>query len=429
MTLLRKIRLAFVDYWTKKESPALGGVEVFKFIGPGLLVTVGFIDPGNWAANISAGSLFGYELLWVVTLSTVMLIVLQHNAAHLGIATGLCLSEAATAHLPRFVSWPAIGTAVLASVSTAVAELLGAAIALDILFHIPIRVGSTLVAVVILGLLLINSYKRIESIIIGLVSVIGLSFIYELWVVDVDWGAAARGWLTPSLPSGSVVLTMSVLGAVVMPHNLFLHSEVIQSRQWNLQDEKTINRQLKYEFFDTLLSMGVGWAINSAMIIIAAATFFVTRAQVNDLAQASVMLVPLVGRFATLVFAFALLCSGVASTVTAGIAGGSIFAGLFHEPFDIHDRHSRTGVIAIFALALVVIFLLDDVFRGLIWSQAALSLQLPITIFLLITLTSSQKVMGPHANRPWTKAVLYFFGALVAALNVLWLVDWARGVL
>jgi manganese transport protein len=424
--LIKRLR-AFTNHWTKKDAPVLGALEVFRYIGPGLLVTVGFIDPGNWAANISAGALFGYELLWVITLSTIMLIVLQHNAAHLGIVTGLCLAEAATAFLRLSVAWPAIASAVLASVSTAVAELLGAAIGLKILFHIPIRVGAALTASVVLVLLLRNTYKRIESIIIGLVSVIGLAFIYELGVVQVDWSAAVRGWVTPTLPNGSVLLTLSVLGAVVMPHNLFLHSEIIQSRQWNLTDEATMSRQLKYEFIDTLLAMGVGWAINSAMIITAAVTFFVAHTQVSDLAQASSTLAPLVGHFASLVFALALLCAGVASTITAGIAGGSIFAGLFHEPFDIHDKHSRTGVIGVFVLALAVILLLDDVFRGLILSQAALSMQLPVTIFLLIALTSSKKIMGRHANPRSTKIVLYCFGAIVTGLNVLLLVDLVRG--
>jgi manganese transport protein len=253
-----------------------------------------------------------------------------------------------------------------------------------------------------------------------------VAFIYELWVMHVDWSAAVRGWVTPSLPKGSMLLTMSVLGAVVMPHNLFLHSEIIQSRQWNLTDEATMSRQLKYEFFDTLLAMGVGWAINSAMIIVAAATFFVAHTGVSDLAQASSMLVPLVGHFASLVFALALLCAGVASTVTAGIAGGSIFAGLFHEPFDIHDKHSRVGVIGVFVLALAVVFLLDDVLHGLILSQAALSVQLPVTIFLLIALTSSKKIMGRHANHLSTKVVLYGFGAIVTGLNVLLFVDLVR---
>lgn len=423
MLLFKKIKIGFKNYCTEKESPSFGALELFRYIGPGLLVTVGFIDPGNWAANISAGSLYGYTLLWVVTLSTIMLIVLQHNAAHLGIATGLCISEAATAHIRPAIAQPAIISAVFAAISTALAELLGAAIALNMLFHIPIKIGAIITTTVILILLIFNTYKRIETIIIGFVSIIGLSFIYELSIMKIDWLAAGKGWVTPVLPDGSILLVMSVLGAVVMPHNLFLHSEIIQSRQWNLKDEKTIKRQLKYEFLDTLLSMGAGWAINSAMIIIAAATFFVVKVNVNDLAQAKIMLEPLAGSSASLIFAFALLCSGIASSVTAGIAGGSIFAGLFKEPFNIKDKHTRTGILIVFICALIIIFMLEDIFNGLIISQAILSIQLPVTVFLLISLTSSKKVMGSHANKTFTKFILVFFGIIVAALNIMLLIE------
>ena len=297
-------------------------------------MTVGFIDPGNWASNIAAGSLFGYKLLWVVTLSTIMLIFLQHNAAHLGIATGLCLSEAATMHLPAAVSRLVLGSAVLASVSTALAEILGGAIALNMLFKIPIRAGAVITTALVLWMLFSNSYNRLEKLIIGFVSLIGISFIFELTLVSIDWSTALHSWVMPALPDGSIVIVMSVLGAVVMPHNLFLHSEIIQSRQWNLEDSATIKRQLRYEFLDTLFSMGVGWAINSAMILVAAATFFSRSVQVTELQQAQEMLTPLLGQAASVVFALALLFAGIASTVTAGIAGGSIFAGIYGKPYD-----------------------------------------------------------------------------------------------
>lgn len=172
----------------KDHQRYLGGLDIFKYIGPGLLVTVGFIDPGNWASNFAAGSDYGYALLWVVTLSTVMLIVLQHNVAHLGIVTGLCLSEAANKYTPKWIARPILGSAVLASISTSLAEILGGAIALEMLFGIPIIVGAILTTVFVLILLFTNSYKRIERGIIAFVSVIGLSFLYELFLVDVDWG-------------------------------------------------------------------------------------------------------------------------------------------------------------------------------------------------------------------------------------------------
>lgn len=413
-------------FQTTGHRPRFQALDLLKYIGPGLLVTVGFIDPGNWASNIAAGSRFGYALLWMVTLSTLMLIVLQHNVAHLGIASGLCLAEAAHLHLPRRTSRTVLATAVGASIATSLAEILGAAIALQMLFHVPLRMGAVLAAVFAWILLVSNSYRAIERWIIGFVSIIGLSFVYELFLVDISWPEAVRGWITPSFPDGSMVIIMSVLGAVVMPHNLFLHSEVIQSRQWQLQNEQTIRRQLDYEFLDTLFSMLVGWAINSAMILLAAATFFQQHVAANELQQAQSMLEPLLGSHAAVVFALALLFAGAASSVTSAMAGGSIVAGMFGEPFDIKDRHSKLGAgLSLFG-ALVIIFAISNPFKGLIYSQMALSIQLPLTIFLQIRLTSSPAVMGSHVNSRRTNGVLYMIAAVVTGLNLLLLASALR---
>ena len=400
------------------HHPRLAAIDFFKYIGPGLLVTVGFIDPGNWASNIAAGSSYGYLLLWMVTLSTLMLIVLQHNAAHLGIATGKCLSEAATENMRPWLKNVILGSAVLAAISTATAEILGGAIALNMLFRLPLKVGSILVLAAVLFLQFSNSYKKIEKIIIGFVSLIGLSFIAEICLVHVSWGEALTGWVKPSFPAGSMPVIMSVLGAVVMPHNLFLHSEIIQSRQWNLEDEAVIRRQLKYEFGDTLLSMGIGWAINSAMILMAAATFFSAKTQVTDLTQAEELLRPLLGNAASVLFAVALLFAGLSSSITAGMAGGSIFAGIFAEPYDIRDSHTKVGVMVTMIPAALVVLVIASPFQGLLYSQMLLSIQLPITIFTQIYLTSSKKVMGKFANSRLDKALLWAIGLIVTALNV-----------
>lgn len=397
--------------------------DVLKFIGPGLLVTVGFIDPGNWASNVSAGASYGYSLLWMVTLSTFMLIILQHNSAHLGIATGLCLSEAAAAFLNPVTARVALGSAMIAAASTAMAEILGCAIALNMLFGIPVKLGALISVPFTFWMLFSNSYKKLEKLIIGFVSIIGLSFLFELTLVNVEWGSAFVSWLKPSFPSGSMPIIMSVLGAVVMPHNLFLHSEVIQSRQWNLEDDSVIEKQLKYEFMDTFFSMLVGWAINSSMIIIAAATFFTNRIHVNELGQAHAMLGPILGNAASVVFAIALLFSGIASSITAGMAGGSIFAGISKEPYSIRDNHTRTGVIITLVSAVVVILFISDPFKSLIYSQMLLSIQLPITIFLQIYLTSSKKVMGKYANSLKNKLLLLLIGIVVAGFNIALLVS------
>ncbi len=407
-----------------KHTTKLSALSFFKYIGPGLLVTVGFIDPGNWASNIAAGSQYGYGLLWMVTLSTIMLVILQHNAAHLGIVTGKCLSEAASEHMRPWLKNVVLLTAVGAAVSTALAEILGAAMALNMLFHVPVKIGAVLVLAVVLALQFTNSYRKIEKIIIGFVSLIGLSFLFEIFVVHADWGAALQGWVTPSFPKGSMVIIMSVLGAVVMPHNLFLHSEIIQSRQWNLQDEKVIQSQLKYEFYDTLFSMIVGWAINSAMILLAAATFFTRDVVVTDLAQAEAMLRPLLGNMAGVVFAAALLFAGLASSITAGMAGGSIFAGIFSEPYNIKDSHTKAGILLTMVPATLAIYLISSPFDGLIYSQMLLGIQLPITIFTLIYLTSSRKVMGKYANSKPVQIALWVIGLIVTVLNVALLISY-----
>jgi manganese transport protein len=400
------------------HEPKLMAKDFIKYIGPGLLVTVGFIDPGNWASNLAAGSDYGYKLLWMVTLSTIMLIALQHNAAHLGIVTGLCISEAITKFIKPKVAKPILWSAVLASIATAMAELLGAAIALNMLFKIPIKIGSIISLVVVLWMLYTSSYKRLEKVIIGFVSVIGLAFIVELFMVNVNWPSAVKGWFTPSFPENSMPIIMSVLGAVVMPHNLFLHSEIIQSRQWNLKDKDVMEKQLKYEFLDTLVSMTIGWAINSAMILVAV-VFFTNNIKISELSEAHLMLQPLLGNWASLIFAIALLFAGISSSVTAGMAGGSIFAGMFNEPYDMEDRHTKIGVSITLVIAAIIIFFISNPFKGLIYSQMLLSIQLPWTVFTQVYLTSSKKVMGEYKNKGLESIFLWIVGIIVGILNIM----------
>ncbi len=416
------------DLKRKDHIPFYGALDIFKYIGPGLLVTVGFIDPGNWAANIATGSDYGYTLLWIVTLSTIMLIVLQHNVAHLGIATGLCLSEAATIYIHPKISKTILSFAVLASVSTSLAEILGGSIALNMLFNVPINAGAILVTAFVIIMLFTNSYKKIERWIIGFVSIIGLSFLYELFLIDTDWVMAGMSWVKPSIPKGSIVLIMSVLGAVIMPHNLFLHSEIIQSRQWNLQDEKIIKKQLRFEFADTLFSMIIGWAINSAMILLAAATFFRNSIKVDELPQAEKLLEPLLGNNSSVVFAVALLFAGVASSITSGMAGGSIVSGMYKEPYNVKDNHSRIGIIISLVGAVLLIFFVGDPFKGLIYSQVFLSIQLPFTVALQIYLTSSKKVMGKYANSTFLICLLMLITGIVTFLNIKLLLDFLSGL-
>jgi manganese transport protein len=222
---------------------------------------------------------------------------------------------------------------------------------------------------------------------------------------------------------------MSVLGAVVMPHNLFLHSEIIQSRQLNQKGADVVEKQLRFEFVDTLNSMVIGWAINSSMIILAAATFFASGTAVTELGQAQAMLSPMLGRAAAIVFGGALLMAGLSSSVTAGMAGGSIVAGMSGEPYDPSDNHTRLGIMITLLGALLIVLVITNPFKGLIFSQVALSVQLPWTIVLQILLTSSPRVMGTYVNTKLDRVLLWTTTVVVSGLNVLLLVDTLRHVL
>ena len=288
------------------------------------------------------------------------------------------------------------------------------------LFSIPIKPGSILILLVVLFCTFTNAYKRIEKLIILFVSLIGFSFLFEICIAGIDWKQAAIGWIKPSFPAHSMPVIMSVLGAVVMPHNLFLHSEIIQSRQWNLEDDALIQRQLKYEFRDTLFSMIIGWAINSAMILMAAASFYQNGngTAVDDLATAGSMLSPLLGNMASLIFAAALLLAGISSSITAGMAGGTIFSGIFNKPYDTASKETKLGILVTMVPAAVIILFISSPFQGLVYSQMLLAVQLPITIFTQIYLTSSRKVMGKYTNSKRLNIVLWITALIVTFLNI-----------
>jgi manganese transport protein len=348
-----------------------------------------------------------------------MLIIMQHNAAHLGIATGLCLSEAATAYMSPWASRPILGTAVIAAISTALAEITGGAIALNMLFHLPIKLGAILTVAVVAWMLFTNSYKKLEKWLIGFVSLIAVSFIFELSLVHVPWKAVAIGCVAPTIVPGAMPLIMGLLGAIVMPHNLFLHSEIIQSRQIDRRDQRLTGRIMKYEFMDTFFSMVAGWAINSAMIILTAALFFTHKIHVTELDQAQRMLQPMLGGAAAIVFAVALLLSGIAACVTAAMAGGSIFSGIFGESYDAQDWHTQAGILLTLVAALIGVFFVSDPLKALIASQIVLSVQLPLTVIMQICLTSSKKVMGIHTNSKWFAVFLWAIGGVIILFNVL----------
>ena len=393
--------------------------QVIGYLGPGFLVTVGFIDPGNWATNVAAGSEFGYKLLWVVVLGTGILILWQHMSAHLGAITGQCLAEAIRDHTRPWAGAIYGISAMAAICATALAELLGAAIGLYVLFGIPIALGAALAAIISAGAVILQRYSTLEKVIVGFVSAIGLCYLAELHIVKPDWGAVAHYIALPHLDSGSVLVAIGVLGAVVMPHNMYLHSEIIQNRQWKGRSEAETRRLLRFEFADTFVAMLVGLAINAAMIIVAASVFYRHGIHVTNLIEAKATLRPLAGNLASLIFGIALLLAGVASAMTAALAAGVTFTGYIGKETRVESGWFRLGIVLALVPAYLLILLISNTFKALIISQVCLSIQLPLTMLPLLLLTSSRRVMGDYANGWQENSLMVATGLVVVVLNAL----------
>ncbi len=393
--------------------------QVISYLGPGFFVTVGFIDPGNWATNIAAGAGFNYSLLWVVTLSTLVLILWQHMSAHLGIVTGKCLAEAIHEHItpvPRIIYG---FTAMAAMVSTALAEILGAALGINLLFGFSVRAAAVIATVFVIGMIWFQRYQSLEKLIVAFVSLIGFAYLVELYIVKPNWGAAVYHTFIPSISSQSIIVAMGVLGAVVMPHNMYLHSEVIQNRNWKGASESETRRLLRFEFVDTLVAMLVGMAINCAMVIVAAAVFHRNGVYVDDLKQASDTLRPLAGNLASVIFGIALLFAGLSSSMTAGIAGGTTFSGYLGKQTALDSGWFRTGLVLTLLPALAIIMMIKNTFQALIISQVCLSVQLPLTMLPLLLLTQSRRVMGKYSNGRLESSLMIISGLVIVGLNVL----------
>jgi len=390
--------------------------ELLRYLGPGFVVTIGFIDPGNWATNIAGGSQFGYQLLWVVSLSTLMLIFLQHLAAKLGIVTGRSLAANVRMHLPRWLVWLLGLTIALACVATALAEYLGAALGFYLLFGLPVWIGAPLTLVLVYGAILGQQYHRLERMILVFLAVIAGCYIIELFIVKPDWVAAAPHWVIPSVSAASILVALGMLGAIVMPHNLYLHSNVIQSRDWDVEPAQR-SRLMHYELADTTLSMGMGWLVNSAMIIVAAAVFFTAGVKVTSIEQASQTLQPLVGSAAQLIFGIALLAAGLSSSVTASLAEANIVTGYLGRPEDPRTRTYKLGLVVLTLPAMIIIAVGVNAYQALIVSQVVLSLQLPFTIIPLLWLMRSRTVMGRDRSGTISTAVGVLVAALIIGLN------------
>ncbi len=393
---------------------------LFSFLGPGFLVTVGFVDPGNWATNIEGGATFGYKLLWVVTLGTVMLIVIQHLAAKLGIATGKSLAVNIRDFFPKPVTVFLGFTVVLACIATDVAELLGGSIGFSLLFGMPLWAGALLTFFLKIFLVISQRYHRIETIIVGFLAIITLCYIAELVIVKPDWVAIAPSVVVPKVGKESIYIAMAILGALVMPHNIFLHSNVIHSREWGISEDEKWNL-LRYEKLDTLFAMMLGWVVNSSMMIVAATVFFQNNIPVTSIEQASATLKPIAGHFAGLLFALALTFSGIGASITSSMAEADVVTGFMGKPEDPRSTFYRLSVFVTALPAFLIILFSADTYRILIFSQVILSMQLPFTLLPLLILSRNKQLMGMFRSRTPEFVAAVIISAIVIVLNLYFL--------
>jgi len=391
--------------------------EFLKFLGPGFLVTIGFIDPGNWATNIAGGADFRYSLLWVITLSTLMLVLIQSMSARLGIATGKSLGVNIREHFPAPASALVGVTIVVACAATDVAELLGGAIGFNLLLGLPLWVGALLTVILEVFFIVSQRYHRLERIILGFLGVITICFIIELFIVKPDWLELGPALVIPRVTRGNIYIAMGMLGAVVMPHNIFLHSNVIQSRKWGAAEEEK-KRLIRFEKIDTLAAMGVGWMVNSSMIIVAASVFFRHGVHVDSLERASATLRPLAGRFAGFLFAVALLAAGISSSTTSSMAEVNVITAFLGKPEDPKTLLYKISAFITAIPSFVIILMKIDTFKILILSQVVLSIQLPFTLVPLLILCRRRTVMGSFRSKSVEFVLAIAVSAVIIALNL-----------
>ena len=405
----------YARFWTKMGA----------FAGPGYLVAVGYMDPGNWATDIAGGSAFGYTLLSVILLSNIMAIVLQALAAKLGIVTGRDLAQACRDHYSRPVGFMLWIVCELAIVACDLAEVIGTAIALNLLFGLPLVWGVCLTAFDVMLILFLQQkgFRRLEAFVIALLIIIGGCFAYELAIAQPEIGAVLGGFV----PSTEIVsnpamlyIAIGILGATVMPHNLYLHSSVVQTRAF---DETPEGRReaVKFATIDSTVALMLALFINAAILILAAATFHTAgRTDVAEIQDAYQLLTPMLGAAAaSTLFAVALLASGQNSTITATLAGQIVMEGFLRIRLPAWLRRLVTRLLAIIpAVTVAALYGESGTAQLLVLSQVVLSMQLPFAVIPLVRFTSDRKLMGRFANPRWLKAAAWVISATIIALNL-----------
>src|ERR1700733_9046150 len=398
--------------------------RLFAFLGPAYLVSVGYMDSGNWATDLEGGARFGYALIWVLLMSNVMAVLLQTLAARLGVVTGHDLAQACRAEYSRplnAVLWVLAEGAIAA---TDLAEILGTIIALKLLFGLPLLWGCLITAFDTFVLLYLQRWgmRQMEAVILALVATIGACFLVQILLAQPDVGAVALG-LRPSLPPGALYVAIGILGATVMPHNLYLHSALVQTRGIGA-DARSKQTACRYYMIDAAIALNLAFFVNAAILILSAAVFHHHGMEVTTIEEAHKLLPSFLGQGASILFAIALLCAGQSSTLTGTLAGQIVMEGYLHLRLAPWLRRLVTRLIALIP-AVVVISLAGDhaTQRLLILSQVVLSLQLSFAVVPLIHFTSNRRNMGEFATPWWGQILAWTAAAVIVALNGKLVVD------
>jgi manganese transport protein len=397
-----------------------GWRKILAFIGPAYLVSVGYMDPGNWATDIAGGSAFGYKLIWILFASNLIALLLQSLSARLGIVRGLDLAQASKISYIPFVNFCLYILAQIAIIACDLAEIIGMAIGLNLLFHLPLiwGVSLTITDTVLMLFLMNKGMRKLEAFIISMIFIVGLSFLIEMFIVMPNPIEVAKGFIPGNLTGSALYIAIGIIGATVMPHNLYLHSSLVQTRQITRTD-KGIKTAIKFNLFDTVIALNLAFLVNAAILILAASAFFKNGYfQIAEIQDAYKLLEHIFGKIAPVLFAIALIASGQSSTITGTLAGQIIMEGHINLRIEPWLRRLLTRVLAIVPAVFTILYAGENGLGNLIiLSQVVLSLQLGFAVIPLIHFTSDKKKMGKFAISLKVKIAAWASALLIVVLN------------
>lgn len=402
-------------------NKSVQALSFWKFLGPGFLVSVGYMDPGNWATDLAGGSKLGYQLLWVILASNLIAIFLQTLCARLGVAGQIDLAQASRGQFTKPVASLLWILAEVAIIATDVAEVIGSAVALHLLFGIPKVAGVLITGLDVLAILALMKFgfRKLEAIIVTLVATIAICFMINIIWAQPDWQAVAGGLIPRSQPKGeALAIAVGILGATVMPHNLYLHSAIVQTRKF--EDTKLAVRSAT---IDSAIALGMAFFVNASILVLAAAVFHKNNIPVDTLEKAHELLKPMLGGAAATLFAVALLASGQSSTITGTLAGQVVMEGFMQWKVTPWLRRALTRGLALIPAVILVSATSGRDVDGLILSQIVLSLQLPFAVFPLVLVTANKEIMGPFVSPKWITVIGLAIGTVISLLNIQLLVE------